>query len=187
MIKKPQWNSRVQRSTGGMELRASYYSLPIWRWTLLFNVLRQDTGFTEFATLANFFNARSGMFDTFLYDDPTDDLIAASSPMAFGTGDGATTVFQLTRTLIAGGLAEPIYNLNGAIAVYKNGVLFAPGYSVTAGAVTFSSAPAGGVALTWSGAYYWRCRFDQDSADFENFASLNWKLSGLSFVNVKGS
>jgi uncharacterized protein (TIGR02217 family) len=186
VTKTPQWSNRVQRSTGGMELRAAYYSLPIWKWRLTFNFLSQVSPATDFATLAGFYNARQGMFDTFLYDDPTDDLIPSTAPMAFGTGDGTTTAFQLVRTL-GSAAAEPVYNLNATPVIYKNGVVFPPGYTITNGLVTFTVAPALGVALTWSGSYYWRCRFDQDAADFENFASLLWAQKGLTFVSVKGS
>lgn len=187
VTKRPQWSSRVQRSTGGMEMRAQYYSLPWWRWTLLFNVLQNTAQMAgDFATLAGFFNARQGMYDSFLYSDPTDNLIPSTVPMAFGTGNGSQVLFQLTRTLGAG-QAEPIYNLNGTPVLYDNGVVIASGYTITNGAVTFSVAPTNLHALTWSGGYYWRVRFDQDSADFENFASLMWKLGGLSFVSVKGS
>lgn len=188
VIKTPQWSSRVQRSTGGMELRASYYSLPIWRWTLLFNALPQTTQVAgDFSTLAGFFNARQGMFDSFLYSDPSDNTIPVAAPMAFGVGTGTRTVFPFTRA-IGSGQAEPVYNLNGAPILYNNGSpISSGGYSIANGAVTFATAPTNGHALTWSGGYYWRCRFDQDSADFENFASLFWAQKGLSFVSVKGS
>jgi hypothetical protein len=41
-------------------------------------------------------------------------------------------------------------------------------YSISAtGLVTFTSRP-GAAALTWTGTYYWRVRFDQDTvADFQ--------------------
>lgn len=192
--KTPSWNTRVQRSTGGMELRATYYSLPIWSWTLSYDVLRAiaigGTTYTEMQALADFYNARQGMYDSFLYDDPTDDTIADTARQQFGTGDGTTTAFQLTRTLYASGVfTEPVYNLNGNPKIYVAGVLKTSGtdYTISAGKVTFAVAPAAAAALTWSGSWYWRVRFDQDSAEFNNQLFGLWDLKQIKFVSVKGS
>lgn len=193
VIKRPAWNSRIQRAVGGRETRISLMSLPIWRWTVLHNYLGQDADNSDYATLADFFNARQGQYDSFLYSDPTDSTIADTSPatrQVFGTGNGATVAFQLVRSLTSGGLREPIYNVHAAPKIYVANVLKTVGTDYTlsgTGLVTFTSAPAGAVALTWSGSYYWRCRFDQDSADFSNFASGFWEQTGLSFVSVLGS
>jgi uncharacterized protein (TIGR02217 family) len=181
VTKAPQWSTKVQKADGGKELRASFYSSPIWRWVLQYEVLRQATAFSELQTLVGFFNARQGMFDSFLYSDPDDNAVTAES---FGTGDGATTAFQLKRAY--GGYAENVFDLNGTPAIYKNAVLQGSGYSINAsGLVTFTTAPAVGVALTWTGGYYWRVRFDQDSAEFNKFMSQLWDTKQIAFVSVK--
>lgn len=182
------WSSIVQTSVSGMELRGSYFQYPLWHWTLKYDFLRADRGFTEFQTLAGFFNARQGSFDSFLYDDPSDDLIADVPPyMTFGTGDGATVAFQLGRAL--GGVFEPIYNLNGTAKVYVNGTLKTAGSDYTlsaAGLVTFAAAPTAAAVIAWSGAYYWRVRFAASTAEFVEFANNFWKLGKLEFQSVKG-
>jgi uncharacterized protein (TIGR02217 family) len=147
---------------------------------LQFEVLRQDATYTELSQLVGFFNARRGQFDSFLYTDPADNAVTAEP---FGTGDGATTAFQLTRAF--GGAIENVYDLNGATSIYKNAVVQASGYAISAaGVVTFSVAPAAGIALTWSGAYYWRVRFEQDMAEARNFLYQLWNLQQLAFVSV---
>jgi hypothetical protein len=52
--------------------------------------------------------------------------------------------------------------------------------------VTFTGGhiPAGGQAIAWSGTYYWRCRFEEDSIEFTEFANLFWDLKKLAFRTV---
>lgn len=183
--KSPIWNTRIQTSISGRETRIQLASLPRWRWTLNYEFLRAATPF-EYQQLADFFNSRAGAWDSFLYSDPTDNSV---TDMNFGTGDAVTTAFQIGRRLQTGGLLEPIYNVNALTNIKKNGVVqTSPGdYSISAtGLVTFTSAPANGLALTWTGTYRWRCRFEQDSVDFNNFMENLWD-SGVSFISILGS
>lgn len=181
ITRSPQWNTKVQRSDGGKELRASFYSSPIWRWVLQYEVLDATAAVHSFQDLVGFFNARQGMFDSFLYADP-DDHAVTDEP--FGTGDGTTFVFQLQRAF--GGFVEQVHDLNGTPTIKKAGVVQSSGVTIgPTGLVTFSVAPATGNALTWTGSYYWRVRFDQDNAEFSNFASRLYSLQQLAFVSVK--
>lgn len=59
-------------------------------------------------------------------------------------------------------------------------------YTVDANAVAaMARAPAGGVQITWSGSYYWRCRFDADDLPFEQFMSQFWKTGEVKLITVK--
>jgi hypothetical protein len=51
--------------------------------------------------------------------------------------------------------------------------------------VTFVIAPASSAALTWSGTYYWRVRFLQDSSEFTNFMQQLYSAKKISFKTVK--
>ncbi len=62
----------------------------------------------------------------------------------FGTGDGSTTAFTL-----AGPNAEPL-GFVLVSAVSENGTLTSA-YTVANETITFTSAPAAGAVLTWSG------------------------------------
>lgn len=180
VTKTPTWSTRVQTAVSGKELRAAFWSLPIWQYTLVYEFLHADSR-AELQTLLGFFNARQGKFDSFLFNDPDDNTVTGQS---FGTGDGATTAFQLVRTL--GGVTEPVKDLNGAAQIYKAGVLQGSGYTVSStGLVTFTTAPTAGAALTWSGSYYWRVRFDMDALEVSKFMALLWDAKTVKFVGVK--
>lgn len=180
--KAPIWSTKVQQAVSGRELRAAFRQYPIYKFTLTHDFLRGGAE-QEFQTLIGFFNARKGSWDSFLYADPADNAVAAQS---FGTGNGATTQFQLVRTF--GGDIEPVMNLNGNPAIYKAGVLQTAGthYTVSNGLITFATAPANGNALTWTGGYYYRCRFERDSEDFEGFLQDLWSLKKISFFGSLG-
>lgn len=180
VLKTPKFKTISQESVSGKEVRQALMSYPLWDFTLTFSVLRGANGYTEMQTLAGFFNEMLGMYDTWLFDDPSDDSVTAQS---FGTGDGTTTAFQLVRTL--GGFVEPIQNVNGTPSIYINGVLQSSGYTIgSTGIVTFTTAPAA-AALTWTGNFYFRCRFTLDAAEFEQFAKNLWQLKKMTFVSVK--
>jgi hypothetical protein len=71
----------------------------------------------------------------------------------------------------------------GAPRVFANGALEDPAnYSIgTHGAINFSSTPGAGLALTWSGAFAWRCRFDDDDLGIEGFMYQLFSLKTLKF------
>lgn len=178
--KVPEFNSKVQVSVGNAELRASFTPYPRWRWTLRYSWLLGGSVSAAYETLAGFFLARRGSYDSFLYVDPTDYAVTDQS---FGTGDGVTTAFRLYRGL--GGFLEPIYNVTTLTNVKVNGVVTV--VSQANGVVTFSPAPANGLALTWTGTYSWRVRFTEDEANFEEFANNFWRNESVSFISILGS
>jgi uncharacterized protein (TIGR02217 family) len=181
--KTPLWKTRVQQSVSGKELRTALMSFPLWRYSLAYEVLRAEAAYQELQTLIGFFNARRGSWDDFLYRDPDDNAVTAQQ---FGVGDGATKDFQLTRPF--GGFVEPVQNVNGTPSIYKGGLLQATpvDYSLSAtGLVSFVAAPANGVALSWTGGYYQRCRFEQDTAEFTQFLKDLWEARRIEFRTVK--
>lgn len=183
VAKSPTWSTVVHSTASGKEQRGGFYSRPYYRWVVSFSVLRQAVAFAEYQSLIGFYNARQGRLDSFLYSDPTDNAVVAEN---FGTGDGTATAFQLKRAV--GTSSESIFDLNGAPLIYIAGVLktVVTHYNISAtGLVTFVTAPAAAAALTWTGAYYFRCRFEADSAEFRNFMSQLWGVKSLSFVSVK--
>lgn len=179
----PQFSTRVQRSVSGMELRANFMAYPLWTFKLAYEVLRDDVANNELKQLVGFFLARRGMFDSFLYSNPSDHSATAEP---FGTGAGVATQFQLTRSY--GGFTEPVQNVNGAPSIYVAGVLktVTTDYTISStGLVAFTVAPTG--ALTWTGSYYYRVRFLQDAADFNQFLQDLWDLKKMEFVGAVGN
>lgn len=181
VVRRPVFNNVVKRSASNREFRGSLSAYPLWEYKLSYEVLRARTALTEMQQLAAFFCLRGGDFDTWLYSDPDDNTATLAS---FGTGNGTTTAFQLLRSF--GGFTEPVYCLNAAPAIYKGGVLqvLTTDYTVsTTGVVTFVVAPA--AALTWTGTYYFRCRFLKGMLEFNQFMKQFWELRSLEFVTVK--
>lgn len=181
-VKTPMWSTKVQKAASGRELRAAYFSYPLYKFSLSYEVLRSGA-LAELQTLVGFFNARQGSFDSFCYQDPEDNTVTAQQ---FAVAVAGQTQYQLVRSY--GGYVEPVLALNGAPAIYVGGVLQTPGthYTVSSlGLVTFIAQPAAGQALTWSGGFYYRVRFLQDSADFERFLYQLWSLKKIEFQTVK--
>lgn len=182
--KTPHFSTIVRRAVTGREVRAARMSYPLWDFVLGYEVLRAGAE-AELQTLVDFFCARKGSFDSFLYTDPSDCVVSGQQ---FGTGDGVTTQFQLVRSLAALGFLEPVMNLNGAPVIFKDGIEQTSGYTVSAtGMVTFSVAPAASAALTWSGGFYFRCRFLRDAADFDNFLEDLWENKKVELVGCLGN
>ena len=181
----PTFSTKVQRSVSGRELRSAFMAYPLWEFTLTYEFLTSGNRGSDLQTLCGFFLARQGMYDDFLYTVPQDNTVSA---MQFGTGNGTTTAFQLTRSFGAGGFsfAEPVMNLNGTPTIYVNGTPTAVSVSGT-GVVTFSTAPAAAAVLTWSGSFYYRCRFGQDTAEFSAFMQDLFELKKIQFVGSPGN
>lgn len=184
----PQWNTQVQESVSGKESRLNKRSSPLMIYELAFELLRDDLAVSDMRKLVGFYNAVQGSFDTFLYQDPYWNSVTAHS---FGTGDGATKVFQLTATFkdsTGYGWPEVIQNLNGTPSIYNNGTLqtVTTNYTISStGVVTYVTAPGAGVALTWTGGWYYRCRFMDDTLDLSEILSKWWALKKLQFRSVR--
>jgi uncharacterized protein (TIGR02217 family) len=191
VTKAPTFQTRIQRAVSGRELRALDYPYPLWQFTLVFAFLRDNpaAGFDELRTLLGFYLSCQGAYGTFLFQDPSDDRIV---DQYLGTGDSSAAVFQLQRTmgttLRSGGFAEPIAAPKLVEAIYFNGITQIPSsYSVdpNTGLVTFATPPATGLVVTADFSYWFRCRFVDDSYDFENFMYRLWQLKKLTFISVR--
>jgi hypothetical protein len=108
--KTPVFSTLVASHVSGREVRDALYANPIWRFELTFNALDGTSngnyggvGLSSFQSLLGLYLRSQGQFGEFVYCDPTDYSVNGQT---FGVGDGATTTFQLTRSL--GGFSEPI-------------------------------------------------------------------------------
>ena len=186
-VKTPTFNTVTKKAVSGRETRVAYMATPMYKWQLNFEYLRDQSGvqvpaspYNDLKKLMGFFNARRGSFDSFLFEDITDNLATAQQ---FGTGNGSTTAFQLSRTMGGGtGFLEPVMNLNGTPTITGGSVA-----SISStGVVTFSSAPSSGAVLSWTGNYYFRCRFDTDTVDFTQMLQNFWS-AGSGAITLYGS
>lgn len=183
---KPSFNTIKQRAVAGQEVRVQLMSYPLYDIALQYDYVPASTLGTDWATLLDFFLARGGAFDNFLFDNVDDDTIASASPQQFGLGDGTTVAFQLTRYVKAAGFTEPVMNLNGTPTILDNGAAAGAHTIDSSGVVTFSVAPVAGHSLTWYGSYYYRCRFADDMVDLNQFMKNFWEARKVNLVGSLG-
>jgi len=191
----PTFSTGIQQATSGREVRAAFWSAPLWKISLTYEFLRDDAqhvdpnGYSELQQLVGFFLARQGAFDSFLIDlaqltrKPLDSTI---SGQPIGTGDGSTTSFQLVRNI--GGYLEQVQNPAGQSAtVYVAGVRKTQGvdYTIANGIVSFASPPAAGAAITADFQWLWRVRFALDELEFGNFMYLLWECKEVELIEVR--
>ena len=175
--KSPQFNTAIHRAVSGYEIRAARMQYPLWTFTLSYEFLR-DGAYAELKTLLGFFLQRMGSFSAFCYSDPSDNTVVNQ---AFATGDGVTSSFALTRAY--GGFVEPVQNLNGTPQIVVGGTPLAPtDFSILDGVVMLATPPAAGALLTWTGSFFYRVRFVNDHADFNQFMFELYELKQISFV-----
>lgn len=182
--KKPTFSNLVQRSAAGREVRAALWVYPIYEWDLTYEYLPDDST-DALKTYLGFFLQRQGAYDSFLYADPNDTSVTDQS---IGTGNGSNQDFQLVRTY--GGFTEPVYDIAASPApvIKVNGVTKSTpaDYTINStGMVHFTSAPGGSQPVTATFTYYWRVRFKEDAADFENFAYKLFALKRITLLGVK--
>jgi hypothetical protein len=204
--KAPKWSTQVVRTASGRERRTAYWPYPLWQFELQYEVVRHRPTQAELFALWEFFNVMKGQYSPFLFVDPTDCQIptsvlldTAGAPLidsggallldgsggplgfGFGTGDGVTTAFQLTRQI--GSFTEPVFSAFSP-TILDNGAI-AGANTVSQGVVTFATAPAAGHALVWFGYFYFGCRFAQDDLGFEQIVHQLWAGKGLKFTSVR--
>lgn len=186
-IKAPAFVTREARAVSGFERRVGLRAYPLWSFSWRYDFLKgQPSPANHQQQMLDFFLLRGGKLESFLVNDPSDNT---ATDQAFGIGNGSRTQFQLVRSLVAGGFAEPVQNLNGAVVIKDNGSTVSGGaYTVSStGLVTFTTAPVNTHVLTWSGAYYFRCRFLQDMHEYDEFMRQLFTLKKLEFVGATGN
>ena len=177
------WSTGTQKSASGREFRTAYYTYPQWRFSLSFEVLRTKASVNELEQLAGFFNARKGSFESFLYEDPTDNAV---TDQAIGNTVQGVTRYHLVRSM--GGFIEPVLAVKERPAVKVGGTALTYGrdYTVTdKGVLVFNTPQTPGRPITWTGGFYFRVRFTSDTVDFENVLGSLWAAKKIEFTSVK--
>jgi len=177
VMRNPVWATQVRDSASGRQYTLGKRLYPLWHFKLPFEILRASGGWTEWQQMVGFINARRGRYDDFLYLDPQD---CTATAQGFGTGDGVSTTFALVRSL--GGAVEPVGGVNtGTVVVNVNGSPTGVTFSADLSQVTFAAPPSVGAVLTWSGQFYFRCRFLQDEITFEQFMQNMYTAKSVEF------
>ena len=168
----PERRTQIVELASGDEERNASWANSRRRYDVAYGIRRAD----DLAAVVDFFEARNGRLHGFRFKDwgdhksclpsgtpaPTDQMI--------GTGDGATTTFQLVKRYASGSqtwmrtIAKPVA---GSVTIALNGAPQASGWSVdtSTGVITFTTAPASGVAISAGFEFDVPVRFDTDALD----------------------
>lgn len=206
-VKRPEFKTVVFEALSGNESRCKMRQYPKYTFKLSFEFLIRNRDEDQLTELMSFMLNRAGMYGAFLYADP-DDYTTADDEL-FGTGDGSTTTFQLTRNY--GGFTEPVQNLSDSIqakrgmiatepgadaSIYIYGVrdsivyLFEEGvdYTMSSTGLIDTSAGSGpwtpliGDSLYWQGNFYYRVRFLSDGYDFTQTMKNLYECREIEFI-----
>lgn len=169
-------NSRSESYAGQVTV-SRMRILPRWAYELTFDLLRSDAGFLEFQSLLQLYLETYAGALLFAFNDLNDNT---ATNQAAGIGDGSTTQFEFVRT--QAGFTEPIRAFNGTPIVSLEGTPTTAFTIDNDGLINFTSAPGSGVHISWSGQFYWLCRFDEDSIDLSQFTPNFWELKSLKFT-----
>ena len=186
--KSSEWNTVITKSANFHETRIPNVQYPKWHFSLNYALAtgRVDDVTSAISTTIGFYFAMQGSAGTFLWNDLQDNTVTNAT---FGTGDGSSTAFQLIRPLgpVVNGVqpSDIVQAVNGTPTIKVNGVTKTAGtdYSISSlGIVTFTTAPALNASLTWSGSFYFVCRFSDDQwSDMSQFAPNFWEIPTLNF------
>ena len=170
----PGWSTSIVTTVSGHERRNANWSQARGRWNVAHGLKRRE----QVAELIAFFRARMGRAYGFRFKDWTDYQALAQT---LGTGDGATSAFQLVKHYASGGeivtrtIAKPVA---GTVKLYRDGVQATSGWSVdtATGLVTFATAPAAGVIVTADFEFDVPARFDTDQMELtiETYELGSW-------------
>jgi uncharacterized protein (TIGR02217 family) len=191
----PMFNTQVQQALSGKESRIAYQQYPLMQFELAYEFLRNGASYAELQTLVGLYMQMMGKFGTFLYDDPVFNSVTAQQFAIVGSSDTTATTYQITATYQASGgpgTPELIQNFNGTPQIYVNGALQTLGTqyvfsSAVAGGINFLGGhfPTAAAVLTWTGSFYYRCRFDDDAMTATQFMQNLWSTGSIKFRQVK--
>lgn len=149
----------IVTTDGGWEVRNARASQSLREFDVSFPTSRRNAA--VFLAVVALYKAARGLLHSFRFRDWADYQLTAEP---IGTGDGATTAFQITQSWTVDGetVSRDITRPVSAMQVYKNGVLQGSGYAIDydTGVLTFSVAPAIGVVVSVTGEFDIPVRFD---------------------------
>jgi uncharacterized protein (TIGR02217 family) len=183
--KKAIWKYTVQTATSGKEGRIGYWTYPRYEITVKHEFLTNKSYSGSLVTedketLESFFNSVGGVLEDFLYYDSVDNVV---TDQTFGVGDGVTTAYQLVRNIKT--WKEPIYSVLGSPTVEVDGNTIT-NYTISDfGLLTFTTAPANGTILSWSGNFYFRVRFLEDTQQYDQFLYNLYSENQVNLITVK--
>ena len=188
----PERRTQIVELASGDEERNASWANSRRRYDVAYGIRRAN----DLAAVVAFFEARNGRLHGFRFKDWADykSCLPSQTPAAtdqvIGTGDVATTAFQLVKHYASGAqswtrtITKPAA---GSVTIALGGNPQASGWSVdeTTGVVTFASAPAAGVALTAGFAFDVPVRFDTDTLDVTLDVERLGSITSIPLVEIR--
>lgn len=167
VMKSSGFNTLKQEAPNKLSARVAQTYNPVWEWSLIYDFLADDpdhlpmgVAYSEYRILQGFILSQGGEFGEFLYSDPSDRSIGpaliagAPNPLAELqlVNDGAGSYYSPIQRNFGGQFYEDITDLDGALAVYANGVLKTAGtdYYIVGPGLAIPGASYMGLAIAWA-------------------------------------
>ena len=188
----PERRTQIVELASGAEERNASWANSRRRYDVAYGIRRAD----DLAAVVAFFEARNGRLHGFRFKDwadfkscqPSQAPEATDQPI--GTGNGSTTQFQLAKRYTSGAqswsrtITKPVA---GTVTIALNGTPQASGWSVstTTGLITFTTAPAAGVAITAGFEFDVPVRFDTDALDVTLDLERLGSITSIPLVEIR--
>ena len=188
----PERRTQVVELASGDEERNASWADSRRRYDVAYGIRRAD----DLAAVVAFFEARNGRLHGFRYKDWADykSCLPSQTPgptnQPIGTGNGAATLFQLVKRYTSGAqswtraITKPV---TGTVTIALNGTPQASGWSVSTstGLITFTTAPAAGVAITAGFEFDVPVRFDTDALDVTLDLERLGSITSIPLVEIR--
>ena len=188
----PERRTQIVELASGAEERNASWANSRRRYDVAYGIRRAD----DLAAVVAFFEARNGRLYGFRFKDWADFKSclpsAAPSPLdqPIGTGNGTATQFQLAKRYTSGAqswtraITKPVA---GTVTIALSGSPQASGWSVSTatGLVTFTTAPAAGVAITAGFEFDVPVRFDTDALDVTLDLERLGSITSIPLVEIR--
>ncbi len=188
----PERRTQIVELASGDEERNASWANSRRRYDVAYGIRRAD----DLAAVVAFFEARNGRLHGFRFKDWGDhkSCLPSGTPaptdQAIGTGDGATTAFQLVKRYSSGAqswtraITKPVA---GTVTIALNGTPQPSGWSVatTTGLVNFATAPGGGVAITAGFTFDVPVRFDSDALDVTHDLDRLGSITSIPLLEIR--
>ncbi len=188
----PERRTQIVELASGDEERNASWANSRRRYDAAYGIRRAD----DLAAVVAFFEARNGRLYGFRWKDWADfksclpSKTPAATDQAIGTGDGATTDFQLVKVYTSGAqtwtrmITKPVA---GTVLVAVDGTEQTSGWSVdtTTGIVSFTTAPTAGAAITAGFEFDVPVRFDTDTLDVTLNIERLGSITSIPLIEVR--
>lgn len=188
----PERRTQIVELASGAEERNASWANSRRRYDVAYGIRRAD----DLAAVVAFFEARNGRLHGFRFKDWADfkSCLPSQTPgptnQPIGTGNGSATLFQLTKRYTSGAQSWTraiTKTVAGTITVALNGTPLAAGWlvSTTTGLITFTTAPAVGVAVTAGFEFDVPVRFDTDALDVTLDLERLGSITSIPLVEIR--